>query len=360
MKQFWSMTAKADVMRVDIYDVIGFLGVSAADFAREWRDTETKASAIEVHISSPGGNMYDGLAIYNVIQQSKKPVDVYIDGLAASAASLIAMAGRKTLMAENGLFMMHAPSTITAGNENAHEAAMSALKAGKEALIVAYQQKSGKTRDEIAALLDADNGYGTWYGANEAKDAGFVDEVISATPIAAYADAQKHGYQVPAPLQALLTHKEPEKPAERNLTMSDESKTPEGPKPATLAELEAACDGASAEFVLAQLKAQATVAQAMGAWNKELLAKVAEKENAIAEMKAKQPEVKEVPGVAPLEDGAKPRVADTDPITQWNAMVDEKLAKCKSRAEAIKAVSSEHPELHDAYIAAYNAKQRSK
>lgn len=364
MKQFWNVSSVGSVGRIDIYDYIDFLGVTAVQFSKDWRELEAQSKSIEVHINSPGGNMYDGITIYNVIQQSKVPADIHIDGMAASSASIVAMAGRKSYMAANAILMIHKPSTGVYGTEDDMNAAIVALRAGQKALMVAYQKKTGKSEDEIAAYLDANKGTGTWFGAEEARLNGFVDEVVGAVEIAAQFDMEKYGYDVPAQLLARL-HKEPEDPAERNLTMSDESKTPETPKPATLAEIKAACEGASAEFVVAQMEAQATLSQVQAAWTKQCKADADAARAELAALKAekaKTPLATEVPGVPVLQDAnkEKPKQPEGDAIAQWDALVEEKAKTAKSRGAAIAAASKANPELHDAYLVAFNAKARGK
>ncbi len=364
MKQFWATSAKGSIGRIDIYDYIDFYGVNASSFSRDFAALEEKSASIEVHINSPGGDLFDGITIYNRIQYSKVPVDVYVDGLAASSASVVAMAGRKSYMAANAMLMMHNASTLTYGNEQDHEATIVMLKAAKKALMAAYMQKSGKPEDEIAALLDANGGSGTWMTADEAKAAGLVDEVVGEIKIAAKFDLNEYGYDAPAPLLALFDRKAaPNAPAaKKGATKMADKETPDAMQPATLEELKAACDGASPEFLLRQLEAKATQAQAMKAWMVELKAQAEKaKSDAEAATKAKieaeeQAKVSK-PGVQPLNADAG-KTTDEDPIAAWNALVAEKAKTSRSKPDAVIAAAKENPELRAAYVEAFNARNK--
>lgn len=354
-KQFFKMVAgKNNVGRVDIYDEIGFFGTSAATFARQWRDIETGAKRIDVHISSPGGNLFDALAIYNIIQQSAVPVDIYIDGLAASSASVIAMAGRKSRMAENALLMLHNPYTITIGNKDEHEASIKALEAATEAVIVAYARKSGKSADDLRAIMDAQ----TWYGAVEAESEGFVDVVVAAQPMAAKFDADTYGFTVPDAYRARFEAKVPEQPAKQEevIEMAEPNK-PEAPTPATITEIKAACDGCDNDFVVAQIESSATVAQAQSAWTKLLAARVKASDEKIAALETEKAAItakQETTGVKPVGSKDVTAKVEGDVIAQWDDIVAQNIAKGMAKGKAISAAAKAHPELHRAFIAAYN------
>lgn len=365
MKQFFRMAAGTkDVGRVDIYDEIGFWGTSAASFARQWKDLEASSKRIDLHISSPGGNLFDALTIYNIVQQSTVPVDVYVDGLAASSASLIAMAGRKTLMAENALMMMHNPYTVTVGGKPEHESAMRALEAATEATIVAYAAKSGKSADDMRAILDAE----TWYGADEAKDEGFVDKVIKAVPMAARFDVATYGYTVPESFRDRIESKKPEQPAQVRgaITMADTNE-PVAAKPAFITEIKAACDGCDSDFVIAQMEAGATVVQAQAAWTKVLSERLKEAQDKAAhaerektELQAKMASAQQRTGVDPVGSatGATKAHAFESPVEEFQAAVCRHEASGKSRAQAMQSAVKENGDLHKAYLQVYNENRR--
>lgn len=131
---------------------------------------------LTVHINSGGGNVYDGLAIYNLLRKAGK-VEISIDGLCASAASIIACAGKVT-MAENGIFMIHLPLAGLEGyfNSTDLEGVQKSLEAVKSAILATYAAKTGKSTEELTALIESES----WLSAAEAQELGFVDEISGA------------------------------------------------------------------------------------------------------------------------------------------------------------------------------------
>lgn len=356
-REFFRMTAKNRVGRVDIYGAIGFYGTSASSFARQWKEVEAQSDRIELHVASNGGNPFDALTIYNIVQQSKVPVDVYIDGLAASSASIIVMSGRKTYMAKNALLMLHNASTDTYGDRREHEKSIAVLDAVTDAITLTYIKKSGKTKEEIFALLDAE----TWYGADQAKSEGFVDEVVDAVPLAAKFDIDACAFTVPDAYRDRFEMKAPESPANgKEITMSDTPK-PEAPKPATIQEIKAACEGCGNDFVVAQIEAQSTLPQVQAAWTKELAAQLKAERDAKTAIEAKNAEllaaqIVEPTGVQPIgpKGGKIEAKIEGDPIALWDQAVLDATKNGATKAQAILAAAKAQPELHKAYIQAYN------
>lgn len=157
--------------RLDIYEEIGFWGVSAADVNAQLQSIQ--APSIEVHVNSPGGDVFDGLAMCNLLRAHPKPVDVVVDGLAASAASYIAMAGDTVTMMPNSQMMIHDASGLCMGNA-ADMADMGELLDKMSANIAnIYATKTGKPADDWRTAMKAE----TWYGADEAVAAGLADRV---------------------------------------------------------------------------------------------------------------------------------------------------------------------------------------
>ena len=159
-----------------IYEMIGEdfwtgEGVTAKGFQKEL--SSVKASQIDLHINSPGGAVFDGITIYNLLKQHPATVTSYIDGIAASIASVIALAGNKVIMAENALYMMHNPSGLVMGNAEDMRKMADVLDKIRGTMTGVYSGKSGKLEEEINALLDAE----TWMNADEAYEAGFIDEI---------------------------------------------------------------------------------------------------------------------------------------------------------------------------------------
>lgn len=158
--------------------------ISAKQFSDELKKLDDTVNEITVRINSPGGDVFDGIAIYNRLKQHKAKVTVYIDGLAASIASIIALAGDEIYIGEGALFMVHLPWTFAMGNRIELDNTVSRLLDVEEQLIGIYKKKTGMERAEIKAMLEAE----TWLGADEAIEHGFVDSKVEATiPIAASA-----------------------------------------------------------------------------------------------------------------------------------------------------------------------------
>lgn len=164
----------ADVM---IYGTIGsnpfFGSISAQDLVEQIESSD--ATELHVRINSKGGDVVDGIAVYNALREHSARKVVWIDGQAASIASLIAMAGDEVVAYPTSLFMVHAPHTIAAGNAASYRRLIEALEAHSTAMLEAYASKTGK-RDEVKELLD--DGFDHWYTAEAAKEFGFVDRVV--------------------------------------------------------------------------------------------------------------------------------------------------------------------------------------
>jgi len=142
---------------------------------------------ITIWINSPGGDCIAASQIYAMLMDYKGDVTVKIDGLAASAASVIAMAGTKILMAPTAMMMIHNPITMAFGDHDDMEKAIDMLAEVKEAIINAYEIKTGQSRAKLSHLMDEE----TWMNANKAIELGFVDDVLTdekiSTEIPAYA-----------------------------------------------------------------------------------------------------------------------------------------------------------------------------
>lgn len=157
-----------------IYDVIGRdfwgEGVDATGVVNFLAEQDDDAE-IHVRINSPGGSAFDGAAIYNVLAQSDRRVVVHIDGLAASAASLVAMAGDEIRMASNAIMMIHNASGITVGTAADHEKSIEMLRTVDESMAKAYAARGGLGLPDVKEIMDAE----TWMGAEEAEGYGFAD-----------------------------------------------------------------------------------------------------------------------------------------------------------------------------------------
>ena len=130
---------------------------------------------ITLWINSPGGDCIAAAQIYNMLMDYKGEVTVKIDGIAASAASVIAMAGTKVLMSPVSMIMIHNPVTSAYGNQRDMEQAINMLESVKESIINAYNLKSGMNRKKLSQLMDAE----TWMDARKAVELGFADSIIT-------------------------------------------------------------------------------------------------------------------------------------------------------------------------------------
>lgn len=129
---------------------------------------------IVIWISSPGGDCVAASQIYAMLMDYKGNVTVKIDGLAASAASVVAMAGTRVLMAPTAMMMIHNPLTVAIGDTAEMQKAISMLDEVKESIINAYEIKSGLSRAKISRMMDAE----TWLNANKAVELGFADAIL--------------------------------------------------------------------------------------------------------------------------------------------------------------------------------------
>lgn len=160
-------------LTLNVYDEIGLFGVSAADMRRTLDGFS--GDSITLNINSPGGDVFDGIAIYNDLVAHDATVNVRVTGLAASAASLIAMAGDSIEIAENGFLMIHNAWALVVGNRNDMTEFAKTLEQIDGALARTYARRTGGSVDEMAALMDAE----TWLAGDDAVERGFADKLLS-------------------------------------------------------------------------------------------------------------------------------------------------------------------------------------
>lgn len=190
--KWYSIRARgARAAEVFIYGDIGESwwgeSVTAAEFVKEIAALDV--DELTVRINSYGGSVTDGLAMYNALKRHKASVTISIDGIAASIASLVAMAGDTVEMAENALLMVHAPWGGAFGNSADLREFADVLDKHAQAMSSSYAAKTGRPQDEMLALLT--DGQDHWLGADEALAEGFVDVVTDAIPIAAHMDLSR-------------------------------------------------------------------------------------------------------------------------------------------------------------------------
>jgi ATP-dependent protease ClpP protease subunit len=156
--------------QLHIYDEIGYFGVSASDLVRDLADV---SGPLEVHLNSPGGDVWDGIAIYNTLL-ARKDVTVVIDGIAASIASVIAMAGNPVLISRNGQMMLHEGFSMGLGNAQDMRDLAEQLDKASHNIASIYSDHTGKPINYWREVMKAE----TWYDSTEAIDAGLADRMV--------------------------------------------------------------------------------------------------------------------------------------------------------------------------------------
>ena len=156
-------------------------------------ELEKEDTDITVWINSPGGDVFAAAQIYNMLREYPRNITVKIDSLAASAATVVAMAGDKVLMSPAATFMIHNPSTYAWGDSKDMQKAINALDEIKESIINAYTTKSNLPRNKLAKLMDDE----TWMNANKAIEYGFVDGLLERASIKDYGQPNVNGEYSP-------------------------------------------------------------------------------------------------------------------------------------------------------------------
>ena len=228
----YQIQAKADDRaEILIYDEIGYdpvfdVGIAAEDLVRDL--SEIEASQIDVRINSVGGVVFEGTAIYNALARHPAHVDVYIDGIAASIASVIAMAGDRIHIAANAFIMIHNPQGMVWGEAADMRKMADTLDTIRGSLIGTYARRTGQPIEKIGAWMDEER----WFNAEEAVEFGFADEIVEGGEIDARIAACLTGYRnVPEPLAALIEARDagdPEPEAVRDVEPEDAGE-PAGP-----------------------------------------------------------------------------------------------------------------------------------
>jgi ATP-dependent Clp protease, protease subunit len=161
-----------DSTEVMIYDVIGWPFNDAGEIIRALAGINTKT--VTVRINSPGGDVFDAMAIFNALQSHKSKIITRIESLAASAASFIALAGKEVQAYQNAMVMIHDPWVLAAGNQYDLREIADILEKISGNMVDIYSQNSSVGKKEIREMLKAE----TWFTAKEAREKGFVDTII--------------------------------------------------------------------------------------------------------------------------------------------------------------------------------------
>jgi ATP-dependent Clp protease, protease subunit len=161
-----------DETEIMIYDVIGWPFISADDFVRALAGITAKT--VTVRINSPGGDVFDGMAIFNALKNYSGKVVTRIEGIAASMASVIALAGKEVQAYANTMYMIHEPYAFTAGNQYSLRELADILEKMSGQMIDIYSSNASPGKREIAQMMKDE----AWLTAKEAKEKGFIDTVL--------------------------------------------------------------------------------------------------------------------------------------------------------------------------------------
>ena len=170
---------------VYIFDEIGTYGITAQEFITDIKDL--KDTPINLRINSLGGDVFDGMAMYNVIKRREAKTTVYIEGIAASIATIISLGADEVVMAENSLFMIHNAWGGTMGEAKDMRKTADTLEKITGELTDIYRKKTGLSYDALAEMMDEE----TWLNANEALEMGFIDTISDSIKVAAKYDVSK-------------------------------------------------------------------------------------------------------------------------------------------------------------------------
>ena len=186
MKEWYNISNNAsEIADVYIFDEIGMYGITAQSFISDIKDLKDKP--INLRINSLGGDVFDGMAIYNVIKKREQKTTVYIEGIAASIATIIALGADEVIMSENSLFMIHNAWGGSMGNASDLRKTAETLEKISGELTDIYVKKTGLAVERITEMMDEE----TWLNADEAYEMGFVDTVSDSIKVAAKYDVSK-------------------------------------------------------------------------------------------------------------------------------------------------------------------------
>ena len=185
-ENWYNINSKASkVVDVYIFDEIGMGGVNAQGFIEEIKSF--KDSPMNLHINCVGGDVFDGMAIYNIIKKRTAKTTVYIEGIAASMGSVIALAADSVVMAENSLFMIHNAWGGAMGEAKEMKKTANLLDKISGEIADIYVKKTKLPYDKVKEMMDEE----TWLNAEEALELGFIDSISDAIKVAAKYDVSK-------------------------------------------------------------------------------------------------------------------------------------------------------------------------
>lgn len=222
------MSATGKKAEILIYDVIGesffFEGVTAKSVAESLAAIGS-VEEIDVRINSPGGSVWQGMAIYNGLKNHSAKINVHIDGLAASMATIVAMAGDTISMAQNAMFMIHEPRTCAEGTAEDLLSQASLLEKLTTQAVLTYASRTKMGESDIRSAMSAE----TWYTAEEAKAAGFITNIAANKQITAHFDVSnfaKAPQWAQLQMKALAAVTEQKEPEQMSEVKAEDPKTP--------------------------------------------------------------------------------------------------------------------------------------
>ena len=365
---------KAEICLYDEIDA--FFGVGAKEFKKQL-DALGEVDEITLRINSPGGSVWEGMTVLAMLNAHPAKIITRVEGLAASMASVVAMAGDAIEMPENAFMMIHNPADIAWGDAEEIRKTAEILDQVKDALVNIYARRTGRTATEIAAWMDDE----TWMDGPTCKERGFCTAVLPAVTIAASLAPNRFtktpaGLVLPAPISP---------PVPKGKSMSE---TDNKPVAASLKQLKAACPGADEKFLVAQLDAEATVEQAAVAWMTAQQSKIADLED---KLKAGPAAAAGKPGVNPPKPDGKKKgkkkdeeeededkapcdeedeeVEDLEPSEVKDrfesAVADymrarQKMGQPVDRRGAVMIIANRNPRLHQAWLMASNPSMQGR
>lgn len=227
MKSWYTIQAKAAtaVTEISIFDEIGYFGVSAKQFIGDLKSIPANHK-IRLSIHSPGGEVFDGNAIANALKRHPGGYEVQIEGLAASMATVISLGGKPVKMSANGFYMIHNPWGMAMGDAGSMREQAVLLDKIQTGIVNAYSERSGASGEQVQAWMDAE----TWFTADEALAAGFIDEITDSVKMAACANGMSKFRNAPKNLTNIETDMEDIQELETAAEIvAEEIATPETP-----------------------------------------------------------------------------------------------------------------------------------
>lgn len=183
MYKFQNINGKCEILLYSLIDGSGFDGISAQNVIQQIKEAGENISVIDLRINSDGGDVFEAIAMYNFLKAQKARVNVFIDGLAASAASIVACAG-KIFMPANSFMMIHNPVGSVFGESDDMRETADVLDKIRDTIANIYSQKTGKKIEDVTRLMKAE----TWLTADEAYNFGLADKIIDAKNQAKHLD----------------------------------------------------------------------------------------------------------------------------------------------------------------------------